>query len=430
MLVTTVHDRAALERAMPLDLSRTLTGVKGSSLIEQVEELLAPSAGRRRAIRMADQQRWQSCLGMLLANLALAALNRIDPERFVAISFNKNDYVGTPFSSTWLVRIRDGLSRHGLVEGQRGYRRSRNGVVKHARRTRLRATKALRALFVDHGIARGDIGWRERRDIIILRQANSPDTDEPADIAASRSVLIEQNRRLAKAEITLPVEGWARVAARYFANEEDPEERLVSGEEGTQLYRIFKGDWQNGGRLYGGWWINLPKTERQLLTINGERVVERDYARLHPTFLFARCGQALDHDIYTVPGFDGPDVRELGKRTFNRLINRVSTSPLRLAATSLDRAQLPAGVRFSDYVEAFTRQLHPIAKWFGTGEGLRLQREDSDLALAVLARLLAVDVLTLPVHDSFIVGKHHEPQLLSAMREAFSDRYGFVPKIR
>jgi hypothetical protein len=430
MALIPVHDRAALERSMPLDPLRILKETRGATVIDRVEKLLSPGAGRQRAFRPADQLRWRNSLDMLLANLALAVFNRIDSERFVAVSFNTNDYIGTPHSSILLARIRDGLAQLGLIEGQRGYRHARDGVVRHARRTRLRATAELRALFADCGITRGDIGWSERRDIIILRQVDPHAADEPAEVTASREVLIAQNARLAKAEIALPADGWSRVAARYFANEEDPEERLVAGEEATQLYRIFKGDWQGGGRLYGGWWINLPKVERQLLTINGEPVVERDYARLHPTLLFARCGQALDHDIYTVAGFTGSEVRELGKRTFNRLINRTSASPLRLAATGLDRAQLPPGARFSDYVTALTAQLGPVAKWFGSGEGLRLQREDSDLALAVLARLLAADVLALPVHDSFIVARRHADQLLDAMRRAFSDRYGFAPEIR
>ncbi len=430
MALAPVHDRAALERSMPLDPLRTMRDVQGAAAIEQIESMLAPSAGRQRAFRAADQLRWRNCLDMLLANLALAAFNRIDPERFVAVSFNANDYTGTPYSSVVLKRIRDGLASLGLVEGQRGYRHTRDGVVKHARRTRLRATDKLRTFFADCGITRASIGWHERRDIIILRQANSQAGGEPKEITASRATLLEQNAWLSRAEISLPADGWSRVSARYFANDKDPEERLVAGEESTQLYRIFKGDWQSGGRLYGGWWINLPKVERQSLTIDGEPVVERDYARLHPTLLFARCGQTLDWDIYTVPGIVGPEVRELGKRTFNRLINRTSASPLRLTATGLDRTQLPEGIRFSDYVAAFTTQLGPVAKWFGSGEGLRLQREDSDLALAVLARLLSANILALPVHDSFLVARHHEDQLVDAMRQAFKARYGFVPEIR
>lgn len=415
---------------MPLDPLRALRGARGAAVTERVEALLAPAKGRQRAFRQADQLRWRNSLDMLLANLALAVFNRIDPERFVAISFNANDYVGTAHSSTTLARIRDGLAELGFIEGQRGYRHTRDGAVRHARRTRLRPTTALRALFKACGLTRSDVGWSERRDIIILRQADPDAGQEPREVRASRTVLNALNTRLAEARIVLPPEGWARVIARYHTDTEEAEERLAAGEEGTLLYRIFKRNWQNGGRLYGGWWINLPKAERRLLTLDGELVVERDYARLHPTLLFARHGEVLNHDIYRVAGFEGPEVRELGKRTFNRLINRTSSAPMRLAASGSDTAQLPAGMRFSSYVAAFTEQLGPVAQWFGSGEGLRLQREDSDLAVAVLARLLDANVLALPVHDSFIVARRDEAALVDAMRQAFVKRYGFAPEIR
>ncbi len=430
MVLDPIRDRAALDRSMPLDPSRGFRDARGTAVIERVEALLAPASGRQRAFRQADWLRWRNTLDMLLANLTLAAFNRIDPERFVAISFNANDYVGTAHSITMLARIRDGLAELELVEGQRGYRNTRDGAVRHARRTRLRSTAKLRTLFKACGVTRGDIGWSERRDVIILRQAESDVELEPAAVSASRNVLTELNARLSQAQIVLPPESWARVIKRYQADDDKAEDRLLAGEEATQLYRIFKENWQSGGRLYGGWWINLPKVERLLLTLDGDPVIERDYARLHPTLLFARHGRALEHDIYKVAGYEGPEVRELGKRTFNRLINRKSFAPLRLAARGLDTAQLPAGARFSSYVAAFVEQLGPVAQWFGSGEGLRLQREDSDLAIAVLARLLDANVLALPVHDSFIVARGNEEALFKAMREAFAERYGFAPAIR
>ena len=326
--------------------------------------------------------------------------------------------------------MRDGLASLGLIEGQHGYRRSVEGRVRHARRTRLRATRALRAMFENHGTSRSDIGWSERRDIIILRGAAPGTPPEPSDVQASRAVIERLNVRLAAAAMVLPEDAWGRVTARYLASEDDADERLVAGEEARRLYRVFKGGWAFGGRLYGGWWINLPKAERQMLQLEGEAVVERDYARLHPTMLFARKGLRLEHDIYSVPGYAGEAARALGKRTFNRLINRSSVTPLRLACTAEDRSQLPEGARFSDFVRDFAHHLAPISEWFGTGVGLRLQREDSDLALAVLERLLAANILALPVHDSFIVASRHEPHLVAAMQASFAERYGFLPEIR
>jgi hypothetical protein len=87
-------------------------------------------------------------------------------------------------------------------------------------------------------------------------------------------------------------------------------------------------------------------------------------------------------------------------------------------------------VSFRAYVSALVERLAPIAQWFGTGEGLRLQREDSDLALGIVDRLLAKGIVALPIHDSFIVAQQNEASLIEAMQSEFRARYGFTPAIR
>jgi hypothetical protein len=425
MAMSPAFDRTALERSSPFEPLRVLTGEAGAALTAALRAQLAEVTPRRRAWRAIDEHRYAHSLNVLLANLVVASFNRVDPRRFIAISFNINDYVGTGLSVTALARLRDAMSELGLVEGRRGYRHAVNGAVRHARKTRLRATDSLKELFRQYDIGRGDVGWSHERDIVVLREPDRIRDPEPADIRSSRCALLRINAALAQATIALPDEAWERVIARYRTLEDEEQERVLAGDVGsTALCRIFKGGWDRGGRLYGGWWINLPKTERRYLTIDGEATVERDYGRLHPTLLYARFGRALDFDIYSVPGFEGPELRDLGKRTFNRLINKSSNGPVHLPVTPLDRQQLDSESSFAAYLEAFTKQLAPIARWFGTGEGLRLQREDSDLALTVLDALLDLGVLALPVHDSFIVQRQHEATLLAVMIGQFEERYG------
>jgi hypothetical protein len=416
--------RSDLERSMPFEPMRLLDGLAGDALIAALGPRLAQAMPRRRALRAGDAARLAHSLNVLLANLVVAAFNRVDPHRFIAMSFNINDYSGTPLSVTALARLRDALLELGLVEGRRGYRHVVDGQVRHARKTRLRATDQLRALFRAEGVNRSDVVWADQRDIILLREPDVPGIAEPADVTASRASLERINAAIAGSRISLPDAAWERVIERYRALDENEDDRVLAGDVGsTVLSRIFKGGWDRGGRLYGGWWINLPKVERAHLSIDGEATVERDYGRLHPTLLFARLGQALDFDIYSVAGFEGPAVRDLGKRTFNRLINTSSSGPLRLVTTRLDRAQLPAGVSFAAYLRAFIDQLAPVAHWFGTGVGLQLQREDSDLAIGVLERLLDAGIVALPVHDSFIVQARHEDRLETVMRKIFEERY-------
>lgn len=419
-----------LERSMPFDFLRIMSGEKGRAFADQIAELLLANERRVRNRRNDDMERWRHSLSVLLANLAIAIFNRVDSRRFVAISLNRNDYIGCAVSVKALHDLLECLVSLGLVEGQRGYRDFKNGQVRHSRRTRIRASKSMFDLFLNEGIARKDVGWSERRDIIILREPDISDLTEPSDVYASRTALSRINTAISQTQLWLPDDAWARVTERYKMSGNSEVDRLVSGEEASTLYRIFKGGWDRGGRLYGGWWINLPKIERALLKLDGQPVVERDFARLHPTLLFARVGIELNFDIYSIDGINGPYVRELGKRTFNRLINRSASGFANLAPKSLDLEQLPPGVKFRTYLNAFTDRLMPIARWFGTGEGLRLQREDSDLALSIVNRLLDQNIIALPVHDSFIVCQHNEPHLIDAMQSEFRTKYGFTPVVR
>lgn len=426
-----------LERSARFDPLRRLRGDAGSAVLAEVWILLEPRLARPRGWSPADKDRYMQTLDTLLANLAAAAFNRIDSQRFVAVSFNTKSYIGLQISPAAMRRLRDGLLSLRLIEGRAGYRRpAPDGGVAHARRTRLRATPSLRALFRSACLNRVHVGWSRHRDLINMK---SPDADllpEPPEIQISRAVLEALNTRIAAIDLHLPDEAWLRIAARYGRAPEGPfeKDRPLAGDlTSLSLYRGFKGGWDRGGRLYGGWWINVPRVERANLMIMGSLAVELDYARLHPTLLYARLGRRLDFDPYVIPGLEGPDTRELGKRTFNRLLNRTPPAgrqDVRLRPMLEDLVQLPKSWSFERYLARFMDRLEPIATWFGTGEGLRLQREDSDLAIEVLTRLLNRDIVALPVHDSFIVRTEDGMALRRAMNEAFSSRYGFEPVIR
>lgn len=71
-----------------------------------------------------------------------------------------------------------------------------------------------------------------------------------------------------------------------------------------------------------------------------------------------------------------------------------------------------------------------IADAFGTGAGLRLQRKDSDLALAIITGLRERGVLALPVHDSFLVSEINKRNVISLMRLVYRNMFNFNPIIK
>jgi hypothetical protein len=74
---------------------------------------------------------------------------------------------------------------------------------------------------------------------------------------------------------------------------------------------------------------------------------------------------------------------------------------------------------------------HPLLKRVaGKGLGLRYQFIDSQIAERVMIKLLDIGVVSLPVHDSFLVQARHQQALVDTMIESFNAIVGSNPLIK
>ena len=425
-----------LETSMPFDPKRRLGGSGGPALLDRVlTALLAWEPPRKRARRPADTERLRTATDAFLANLLAARRHRVSSGVFIAMPFDGNYYEGTGLTLSPMQVVRDFLVATDLAEGQKGFNRSDQvegfSLRAYARRTRMRATTKLAVWMLDAGIdfqaplraAPSGLALPPA-DIIQISDEERGIGGEPPDVTASRGVLEEVNRINREADLDLPADAWARILQRRSGKTDD-QDRLAAGDrDRVALYRKFVRNWQEGGRLYGGWWQTVPKSERTNLTIDGQTTVELDYARLHPTILYAQRGLVLDADPYTVPGFDTPGMREVGKRTFNRLLNGKA---VRLQPDQQDLSQLGPDIPFNAFVEALRTKHLPIADAFGTKVSARLQRVDSDIIVEVLRRTSDAGVPALPIHDSVIVPETEEALARTAMSEAYRHVVGHEP---
>ena len=207
----------------------------------------------------------------------------------------------------------------------------------------------------------------------------------------------------------------------------------------TDLYRSFNNScFEEGGRLYGGWWIGAPKALRGKITINGQPTVELDFSGCAPRMLYHERGLDYRDDPYRLEviaayeqkeGLKADHFREGIKAMMQALINdRDKGKP--------ERIRLPDGLSFRPgfsrpEVRKIIEEKHaPIAGAFGTGAGLRLQRIDSDLALRIVTELREAGIAALPIHDSFIVKSSCGEQLRNKMIESYNRMFGFNPVIK
>ena len=107
-----------------------------------------------------------------------------------------------------------------------------------------------------------------------------------------------------------------------------------------------------------------------------------------------------------------------------RLLNRESHRGGRYIRRE-GEVPLPDGITAPEYTALYKKHLAPVKHLLGEGMGLRLQRDDSELALAVLDTLSKEQIVALPVHDSFIVKKKYGDILRAAMGNTFTKAHGY-----
>lgn len=184
-----------------------------------------------------------------------------------------------------------------------------------------------------------------------------------------------------------------------------------------QLRRIFNGDFDTGGRLFGGWWQTLPRELRKHIRVDGEPVVDVDFSTLHLWLAYAEAGCASPPgDLYDLTGVDHlrPDWKTLRKGR-KLLVSAMFTSKKALkrwpGATPKEceafQAHFGKGTKVRDEIAAIRKRHQSVAAWFECGRGLKLQRTESDILVAALLKLNAIGIAALPIHDSVLVARSH-----------------------
>src|ERR1700752_3965353 len=185
--------------------------------------------------------------------------------------------------------------------------------------------------------------------------------------------------------------------------------------------RVFNGSFDRGGRFYchGPSFQNLPAGERRELELiidgTAHPMIEVDYSNLHIRMAYSEAGERIpDGDQYTADGFN----RALFKVAVNTLFNASTTNSAILAITEEVRYapalravgdvkssnRSPCRALAKRVVAAIHHKHLRIKSYFGSDCGARFQRQDSDMAIEVMTRMIQrTGRCPLPLHDSFLV---------------------------
>jgi hypothetical protein len=206
----------------------------------------------------------------------------------------------------------------------------------------------------------------------------------------------------------------------------------------VQLRRIFaRGNFQHGGRFYGGWWQFIPSEYRSYITINGQPTVEIDYSELHPRLIYLTANQPIpEGDLYDLGlRYDGIEYdkevepykskRKIIKNYVNAVIND-EKGTYKLHGKVIREFGMNTRA-----LEELVVKRHPLIKEIkGKGLGLKFQFIDSQVAELVMMRTMSKGILCLPVHDSFICQAEHLQELRQVMEDAYSEVINSTAKIK
>lgn len=397
------------ENSVPLDL---FLCAESSDVAEFIKTVIKNSGN-------SNTLQFKECLQLVVSNLYL--VERYSPGRYVAYERNKSwkpttNPLGIKIDP--LLRAVDALQELGYLENKKGFynRNTGKGFV-----SRMRMTEAMKEQLIKEEVLRKDPILRSmyrhsKEPIIILKDKNKRPVSykRTAKIREMEDKLKRCNRLLADTELT-----WMD---------------MVFHRAKKRLYRVFNNrSWEQGGRFYGGCWQEMPGDERKLIEIEGKPTVEHDYCGMQVRLLYAKEGiEYGDGDPYTIPGRE--DDRDLLKLVLLIALNAHKGKDSAIKAIISEMTMYPKEKRtkayLSEIITEFEEMHKPIAKYFYSGIGLRLQYTDSQVAERIMYNLATKGILTLPVHDSFICSIEHQDKLLNEMKDCYYSIIGKYPVIK
>lgn len=392
-----------------------------NGLVAYLEARIVPLLDRGKAFKQADLIRFRITLTAFVKAIATNALASIPRHHGVSIAFGEGRYIGSKISPTALRHIRHAMAQLGYIAVGNWFFDKAKPEKSYC--TRIRHTWEFRDLCVEYGLRLPDL---IEPPVAVIAPLEG--LEMPADITASADTIRAYNNFIRGFDLTLANEDWIeleRMVVKGGTNGKGDKLHRGFNEGRIYLTRRFSESFDRGGRLYDPHYQGMPKLIRARLRINGEPTVELDFARIHPTILYAEKGLKLDIDPYDVPGY--PEMVETGKETFNRLLNGKRKPSYR---PKKDRKWFGDANSFNAYREAMTKHLSAIYDTFSRDYGARLQKKDGELCIAIIATCMAHGIPVYPVHDSFIVPTSRAAEVRSIMSDQFKSIFDIDCKIK
>lgn len=271
--------------------------------------------------------------------------------------------------------------------------------------------------------------------------------DELENVVILRKKGSNKEEKFKMTEKVVPVLDFVR---RYNEFSRSKEVTLDGIKLDMQIYKIFNGDFDNGGRNYHNSLYQLISGEdRAKVEIEGKETVCYDYGGFEPCIAYSMNQEVMEmEDPYYVDsllelGYEFNTARKLAKLTLLICLNVDNMRSAKLAINKSIRDNMDTEKLFKegmiptrvinvteliDHVRSFH---HVIGFMFFNNAGLMVQNIGSAINNYILDHMMQVHgQLVIQTHDDFRVDKEYEEELKSVMKEAFNVVLGFDDNCR
>jgi len=364
-------------------------------------QLEATTGARQRKRRDGDQRRHLTAVEAVVANLAYAVLMPPETGR-LAVSLRHGDrgtsrYDNPAFGKTFtgLLGLLNALEVLSFCGPSSMWREASS----------IAPTSSFAAQVERAGITLSDFGRLPGEEPILLKRkqarggptsstiAGLVDYPETGSTVAMRETVQGLNAYLEGADVAFLDDGGGAVdhrqrrMLRHFV--------LLPDDSAPRFDR--------SGRLFGGFWQNLRRDRRAGIRIEGEPVVDLDFASMFPRLAYASAGAVPpEGDLYALEGL-GREHRPALKLTMNTLLfddfHRTSWP----APENDDAPRLPAGWTVARTKAAILKHHPALRGCFGVGLGFSLMHTESVILIHALEEMRARGIVGLGLHDGLLL---------------------------
>jgi hypothetical protein len=402
-----------------------------SRFVSYLESRESKLGGRTRGRRVTARDKFHLAIEVLLSNLIVA--NARSPKTLLNIPLSNNTLRGNPryrpvvYGKHFRDLITLMVDLHLIKFVTKGH-----NVREWRRReiTTIRSTgKLLKAFPAISTVTRNVFTRIDPQEVIILKDRDRQllaysDNDETR---RWRDEMQTINTYLREASISL-VSSANLLDENGFAIRPDV----------RTLQRIWNnGDWNQGGRLYGGFWQTMKREERlHAIRIDDGPIANVDFCQFNLRLAYALAKVRPPRgDLYAVSGDDvsrrdWKQLREGRKELTNAMFN--SSKPLTRWPGKTDEerkalaARFPPGTNALSAISEIRAKHFAIANYFEDARGLSFMRIESDILVASLLSLMRRGIPVLPNHDAVFVPERHAVTAKATLEREAKRRIGTV----